>query len=209
MLHDSDSAFTPNIRDLFGTSPASQKLAQFLVSLSANQGKRHVEPEVHIYSDVVYFNYYPLGLSLSYTPHDGYKPKRSDAMQDLDQELLSLSGIDVYNKIEAIQEGKKTYHAYPLLPLVLTLSPGEPNGAEPSALEVTSKITGKEFLECLGEPERKGGGGRAGGPGIWCEWSKHGIMVEFGGPEAKGPNAWETGKDAVWQCITLFQPKDI
>jgi len=29
-------------------------------------------------------------------------------------------------------------------------------------------------------------------------------MVEFGGDEARGPQAWERGKDAIWKVITLF-----
>ncbi|KZT30697.1 hypothetical protein NEOLEDRAFT_1054022 [Neolentinus lepideus HHB14362 ss-1] len=207
-----DSTSTPNIRDLFGNPPSSRDLAKFLVSLSASQDKPREEPEVHIYPDVVYFNYYSLGLSLNFTPVDGYKPQSSEGLQSLDKERLWLSGVDVYNKIETVQEQeKKVYDTYPLMPLILALPSENTNDkTEPSALKVTPKTTGKRFIECLGEPDRKGGGvGRGLGPNIWCEWLKHGIMIEFGGPEAKGPKAWETGKDALWQCITLFRPKDV
>ena len=68
--------------------------------------------------------------------------------------------------------------------------------------------TGKDFVKVLGEPDRKGGGAgpSSGSIGIWCEWSKDGLMVEFGGDEARGPQAWERGKDEVWKVITLFPP---
>ncbi|XP_006454648.1 hypothetical protein AGABI2DRAFT_189890 [Agaricus bisporus var. bisporus H97] len=70
------------------------------------------------------------------------------------------------------------------------------------------ETTGKEFVQALGEPDRKGGGTgpSSGSIDIWCEWTKDGIMVEFGGSQAKGPNVWETGKDAVWKVVTLFRP---
>jgi len=29
-------------------------------------------------------------------------------------------------------------------------------------------------------------------------------MVEFGGDESRGPQAWEKGKDAVWKVISIF-----
>jgi len=48
------------------------------------------------------------------------------------------------------------------------------------------------------------------GPGsinIWCEWTKLGLMVEFGGEKVLGPNAWEEGKDAPWKVVTIFEPE--
>ena len=68
----------------------------------------------------------------------------------------------------------------------------------------------QELVSVLGEPDRKGGGAgpSTGSIGIWCEWSKDGLMIEFGGDDARGPGAWERGKDAVWKVITLFQPKN-
>jgi len=75
-------------------------------------------------------------------------------------------------------------------------------------IEVHLGMSGKDFVEALLEPDRKGGGTgpSSGSIGIWCEWLKDGIMVEFGGDEAKGPHAWDQGKDAIWKIITLFAP---
>jgi len=57
----------------------------------------------------------------------------------------------------------------------------------------------------MGEPERKGGGAgpASGSIGIWCDWPKEGIMIEF---DASGPQAWEHGKDTKWRLLTLYRP---
>jgi len=77
---------------------------------------------------------------------------------------------------------------------------------EESLFQVHPSTTGKDFVAYFGEPTRKGGGGGpAGGSiGIWCEWTDAGIMVEFGGDEAGGLQAWEKGKDATWAVLTFF-----
>ena len=95
--------------------------------------------------------------------------------------------------------------------LVLTADIRDKDGTpitRPSELSVLADTSGKDFVQALGEPDRKGGGAgpSSGSIGIWCEWSKDGVMVEFGGDEAKGPQAWERGKDAAWKIITIFSP---
>jgi len=70
-------------------------------------------------------------------------------------------------------------------------------------------MTGKDFVAALGEPDRKGGGSgpSSGSIGIWVEWTRDGLMVEFGGDDSRGPQAWERGKDALWRVISVFSPK--
>ncbi|EPQ60529.1 hypothetical protein GLOTRDRAFT_68244 [Gloeophyllum trabeum ATCC 11539] len=216
-----DSTPTLNVRDLLGLHPLSPKLTDFLNALFARQNKPELVPEIKSYPDAVYFNYYSLGLSLCFSPVDGYKPKMGLSLQDLQQERLVLDSIDLYNvpKPSGANAGESksrnktttpSYSTYPRLPLILKIAPTTSDGKSRSShLEIKLDTTGKQFVECLGEPDRKGGGGgpSAGSIGIWCEWSKDGIMVEFGGDEARGPKAWETGKDAAWKVITLFPPK--
>jgi len=94
------------------------------------------------------------------------------------------------------------------LPFELAITPdaNSDSSTRPPNVEIKQQSTGKDFVRCLGEPDRKGGGAGplSGSIGIWCEWSRDGVMVEFGGDEARGPQAWERGKDAVWKVITLF-----
>ena len=209
-----------NLRQLLGLRPSSPHLAHFLSSL-ANSGSVPV-PDVKSYPDAVYLNYYTLGFSLLFSPLPGYKPAVGATLAQMVDEKLALDSIDVYNippraSTNARSSGTSTriaelvFSSFPLPSLVLDVG-GETEDKDgktqtrPDHLNVTRDTTGKDFVACLGEPKRKGGGGgpSSGSIGIWCEWSKDGLMVEFGGDEAKGPQAWERGKDAVWKVITLF-----
>jgi len=81
-----------NVRDLLGQSPSSPILATYLSSLSSHLSSSHVAiPEIKAYPDVVYFNYYSLGLSLLFIPINGYKPS-AVSRQDLQDTLLVLDG---------------------------------------------------------------------------------------------------------------------
>ncbi|OBZ78551.1 hypothetical protein A0H81_00976 [Grifola frondosa] len=154
--------------------------------------------------------------SLLFKPVNGYKPKTGMKREDLSDGDLVLDGIDIYNvpksKSMPSSKSKSIYSSYPISPIILTLAPSPPddNGkSRPTSFDVTPETTGKDFVQSMGEPERKGGGAgpSSGSIGIWCEWSKDGVMVEFGGDESRGPQAWERGKDAVWKIITVFPPK--
>jgi hypothetical protein len=198
---------------LLGRSPSASDLSTHLASLHSSTSPT---PEVKSYSDAVYFNYYALGLSLLFVPFDGYKPKAGALLSDLDQNKLKLESIDLYNSpSQEEKEAEKSngpskklsnteYSSYPRYPVLISSST-----TPPSQLEITSTTTGKEFVSSLGEPSRKGGGAgpSSGSIGIWCEWDKDGLMVEFGGDEARGPQAWERGKDARWKVITIFKKK--
>jgi hypothetical protein len=91
---------------------------------------------------------------------------------------------------------------YPSLPLAITFS------HEPKSMSVSTESTGKDFVAALGEPDRKGGGAgpSSGSINIWCEWTKEGVMVELGGRDARGPQAWDKGKDAKWKVISFYPP---
>ncbi|KAG5647599.1 hypothetical protein DXG03_008952 [Asterophora parasitica] len=215
-------------RNLIGLNPSSEKLTEYLASLAfANpiSVSNPTIPEVKSYPDAVYLNYFALGLSLLFSPLAGYNPKSGLRFSELTNDKLVIDSIDIYNipkpsssdprsKGTSSRTAELAFASFPLLPLVLDVG-GEVKDkdgnvvARPAQLEITQQTTGKEFVECLGEPDRKGGGAgpSSGSIGIWCEWTKDGIMVEFGGDEAKGPQAWERGKDAAWKVMTLFSAK--
>ena len=138
---------------------------------------------------------------------DGSKTVKAEHAQS---EKLRLDSICVHNALgppSRPNSGTQPYSTYPALPIVLPLLDiSEDRSTE--VLVLTAESNGKDIVSCLGEPSRKGGGSGplSGSIGIWCEWTKDGIMVEFGGDEARGPQAWETGKDAKWKTLTIFEP---
>lgn len=198
-----------DLHRLFGQHPSSHLIQSYLASLSTSSSSP--TPEIKSYPDAVYFNYFSLGISLLFKPTNGYKPKTGLSRDDLHDDKLVLDGLDIYN-VQPPKEGqrkpKQPYSTYPLDSITLALAsvPDKPERAKQFVVKPTT--TGKEFVDVLGEPERKGGGAgpSSGSIGIWCEWTKDGVLVEFGGDEARGPQAWERGKDAVWKVITLFPP---
>lgn len=216
------SSSTPpfELGKLLGISPSSEDLTAHISALCtkiSNPGA--AIPDVKSYSDAVYFNYFPLGLSLLFKPINGYRPKTGLKREELKDGDLVLDGIDIYNIPKpssnanvTSNKSKQTYSTYPLTPIALPLSSdhklpdGKPRLAQ---FSVKPDTTGKEFVQDMGEPDRKGGGAgpSSGSIGIWCEWSKDGVMVEFGGDESRGPQAWERGKDAIWKIISIFPPK--
>jgi hypothetical protein len=208
---------TPNtLTNFLGSPPSSDNLSTHLWSL-ASASNASASPEIKSYPDSVYFNYFQLGLSLLFSPVNGYKPRTGMDRAGLRENDLALDSIYIYNHSTAsnsIKKSERQFAAYPVSPLSLIL-PSPPTGdadmeskTRPLTFAVLPETTGKDFVAGFGEPDRKGGGAgpSSGSIGIWCEWSKYGVMVEFGGDEARGPQAWEHGKDAVWKVITIFHP---
>ncbi|KAJ7099606.1 hypothetical protein C8R43DRAFT_1048528 [Mycena crocata] len=211
-----------NVRSLLGLHPSDNALLQHISLLCNLASLPSVEPDVKAYSDAVYFNYYPLGLSILFSPKNGYKPVTGTTRAQLSDEDLVLESLDFYNipktaaadpknKGTSARKAELAFASYPGLPLILVLTEGTPEKdgkavERPSELAVRAETTGKEFVAGMGEPARKGGGAgpSSGSIGIWCEWTRDGVMVEFGGDEAKGPQAWERGAEAVWKVITVF-----
>jgi hypothetical protein len=197
------------VRELLGHSPSSPDLAAYLSALSSRVSAS-AAPQVKSYPDAVYFNYYPLGLSLLFIPINGYRPQFGASRQDLQDIHLVLDGIDLYNADKPDGKTGSAYSPYSITPIALTLSPETNEGnPRPSVLAIAQNMTGKEFVAALGEPDRKGGGTgpSSGSIGIWVEWTRDGLMVEFGGDDSRGPLAWERGKDAPWSVISIFSPK--
>lgn len=176
------------IRELWNEPPTSLVLARWLQGLST----KGVVPEIKVYPDAVYYNYFQLGTSILFQPAAGYKP---GDLSQLDTSKLFLKSIDIYNESEV------KYATYPSYPLVFPPS-------STKTVSITPQTSGKDFVWALGEPDRKGGGNgpMSGSIGIWCEWTKLGLMVELSGEDVRGPQAWEKGKDATWKTITLFAP---
>ncbi|KAL0951391.1 hypothetical protein HGRIS_008087 [Hohenbuehelia grisea] len=214
------------VLQLFGSTPSSVAITHYIASLAQRMPVPGADtPEIKSYPDAVYFNYYSLGVSLLFTPRNGYKPQTGLKRGELKDENLALDGVDVYNtpanKPETPHRSSTTsrpaelaFSSYANLPLSvdLTAEVKDKDGKvilRPPQVVISPETMGKDLVSCLGEPDRKGGGAgpSSGSIGIWCEWSKDGLMVEFGGDEARGPQAWERGKDAVWRVISLFPPK--
>ncbi|KAL4069729.1 hypothetical protein V8B97DRAFT_1969017 [Scleroderma yunnanense] len=199
-------------RDLLGSSPSADSITRYLETIVQHASITDVlVPEVKVYPDMVYFNYHKLGISLQFSPRQGYKPTFGLKREQLKDDCLSLEGIDVYNSnVKPGTLNQPAFSPFPLLPLRIPLetSPGNSRGSRPSTISIAANTTGKEFVSWLGEPSRKGGGAGplSGSINIWCEWSEDGLMVEFGGEESRGPQAWERGKDAVWRVVTVFPP---
>jgi hypothetical protein len=203
-----------NVKTLFGLPPTSQNVQEYISALSSlANASDDDKAQVKTYPDAVFINHYALGCSIEYRPTNGYNPSSNvHSVTDLQTNNLALDKIDLYNspyddgEPNTAQKTKSTttpaFAKYPGLPLVIAL-PDEPN-----SISVTAESTGKDFVAALGEPDRKGGGGgpSSGSINIWCEWAKAGVMVEFGGRDAGGPQAWEKGKDAKWKVISLYPP---
>ncbi|KAJ3520862.1 hypothetical protein NM688_g9100 [Phlebia brevispora] len=203
-----------DVTHLLGIHPTSAQLISYLLKLSQKALGASTQPEVKSYPDAVYFNYYQFGLSLLFKPVNGYKPTTGLNNAQLQHANLVLDGIDIYNVLPpkegaTSRQTKPAYKSYPLKTLTLNLA-SIAGKERPGSVTVKPDTTGKDFVSCMGEPDRKGGGAgpSTGSIGIWCEWSKDGVMVEFGGEEARGPKAWETGKDAAWSVISIFPLKE-
>lgn len=208
-----------DIKSLFGLPPTSQSVKEYIFSLSSLVGTGNDDKtQIKAYPDAVFVNYYALGSSIEYHPTNGYKPPSGvQSITDLQTNDLALDKIDIYNSPYEDNEPSGTppqtsqktkskttpmFVKYPSLPLIITFS------HEPKSMSVSTESTGKDFVAALGEPDRKGGGTgpSSGSINIWCEWTKEGVMVEFGGKDARGPQAWDQGKDAKWKVISFYPP---
>lgn len=196
-----------NLHPLLTYKPTSSILQSHLSKLSASPVP---PPIIAAFSDCIYYNYHPLGLSLVYHPLGTYKPKTGATKSELDESLLKLSSIDLYNheatlnpppssKASRSSSLKPIFAPFPSFPLLVTYPSISPPFT-PQTLAITPESTGKDFILALGEPDRKGGG--EGSIGIWIEWTSVGILVEFA---SGGLQAWDKGGEAVWRVLTVFE----
>ncbi|KAJ1311256.1 hypothetical protein OPQ81_009754 [Rhizoctonia solani] len=178
-----------DLQSILGEPRNSPKLKALLQKLGSrtNPPITSLTPDTKSYAGTTYDNYYDIGISLMFThPTKDAEPGNTRATKT-----------------------SSRYHPFPGLPLPIskrtsTSVTGNSSVSETFLLKPTS--AGAEFVQYFGEPGRKGGGTGTAGPGIWCDWPAQGLMVEFGGDEARGPSAWETGAKAVWSVVTLFRP---
>jgi hypothetical protein len=177
-----------SLHNLLGSGPDSAALQNWLQTLIPGVADREIRPEVKAYKTIVYHNYPALGISLEY-------------IQD-SAGGLALDAIHVYNRHEKHKNDVTSFSSYPGMPIVLHA------GGSSSPLEASPSTTAKDFVQALGEPSKKGGGTGlgSGSINIWCEWNSCGVMVEFGGPESRGHDAWDRGREAIWKELTLFKP---
>lgn len=172
-------------RSILGFSISDPVVRIFLSGLAnKTSSKQSGNPEIKGYSDAVYVNFYPLGISFMLTARDGSKSLREiDAYSD----QLVIDSMDIYNT-PPDQSSDKTkttattsqYTPYPESTIELPLIASKDDGENPTTtFRITNTTTGKDFVSALGEPERKGGGAGPsnGSIGIWCEWKSQGVMV--------------------------------
>ncbi|ORX36466.1 hypothetical protein BD324DRAFT_628968 [Kockovaella imperatae] len=201
-----------------------------LVVALGGQSSSSSSADIKSYPDAVYHNHYSHGFSCCFNPTSTNSP---DAV---------LSQVDIFNPPSGSVSRKKaswTGYTTPSLPIVLrfpttSLSVPTPDGkpstiTRPDILEVEKQTTGKDFVACLGEPSRKGGGQGFVSP--WLEWgdvelksgessiAKVGIMVELRDPGAhevlsdeqktKGAGGvWDRASGWTWGSLKLFDPND-
>ncbi|BGP22474.1 hypothetical protein JCM10295v2_001353 [Rhodotorula toruloides] len=195
-----------SLAPVFALSPASPEFTAFLGKLSSNTPP---EAEVKAYPDIVYLNYYSLGLSVSLEPREGFKPGRDLRWEQVRAEAgtgrLEVTGVDVYNHTavkksdEPARPSKTTptYSPFPSFPLLVP-HPSKPN----SPLSLMPSSTGSELVSAFGEPTRKGGGASGTSLGVWTEWEGK-VMVEWA---SSGLGAWDKGGESRWRVLSLFRP---
>ena len=198
--------------------------------------------DIKTYPDCSYHNYYDLGISVSYLASS---PESGPSKSPKSSKYAKLDAIDFFNPPSTPLPGRKVkqpWDGYSPPPLPMTFrfpstslhlpspKPGETGQiiARPKELQIGRHTTGKDFVQCLGEPSRKGGG-KFDVP-LFLEWSKVdlesdggriaslGIMVELRDPGAgekltneqinKGAGGvWDRAANWEWQGFKVFRPE--
>ncbi|GAA5887833.1 hypothetical protein JCM16303_007352 [Sporobolomyces ruberrimus] len=196
-----------DLTPLIGLSPVAPELSSLLSPLvpsSSSTSPSLPPPTIASYPDIVYLSYHSLGLSLSFEPTiSSYKPRyKLSSLDQLEVEKLYCVGIDVYNHESSEEEDAKStssgYLPFPRYPILL---PPPSSSSSASRIPLLPSTIGKSLVSTYGEPLRKGGGDTKG-MGIWTEWTKEGIMVEW---KSGGLGAWEKGGETKWRVLSLFE----
>jgi len=152
---------------LFGQEPSSSRIDSFVSSLWPSSS---LHKDTKSYPDTTFVNYPSIGVSLCYLPGSSGSSG------------LGLDRIDVQRPFPTAKRKPEWYDsAVPPLPITLhfpsdklTIPPPKPGESareidRPSQLIVVKGTTGRDFVECLGEPTKKGAGGWTG---VWLEWAR-------------------------------------
>lgn len=164
---------------LLGLPPDADEIRQFIQKIAPaveGQEKSIPEPTIKRFPDCTYHSFYNLGISLCFVP------KSKTASNDGND--LRLDSIDIYNG--QTRDGFQPY-----------------TGKEyPFGFGPTTQA--HEIVSQLGEPDRKGGGGKTHLP-CWIEYyfkdkagnKKGGIMIQLHGVD------WED-REMGWTSLVLY-----
>ncbi|GAA6033355.1 hypothetical protein JCM8097_006708 [Rhodosporidiobolus ruineniae] len=200
------------LHPLLDSAPHSSTLDSFLRSLLPTDSSSSTppvlpEPKIDTYPDITYHSYHSLGLSLSFVP----SPGSSSSTSSPPDSSLRCNGIDIYNASvppPPPKPGRRAkapdYAPFPRFPVLLPSSSSSPSKG--ALVPFTPETTGKELVDALGEPTKKGGGWQVG---IWTEWE---VEVEEGREKGKvcvhvewassGLGAWDKGGESGWRCLS-------
>ncbi|KAH9812380.1 hypothetical protein DFH28DRAFT_898843 [Melampsora americana] len=211
---------------LLGASPDSAAISSFLDSLLSAVNKDSTRlnategclPITKSYPDKTVYHTYPaLGIALEFRPST--KPQSDEVLQlvgieienhtrNVDEMVTDESNSNQNHRTQKMKTIFAPYGGYPIL-VCFTSKASE---SASSQLKLCPNTTGKEFLENLGEPSRKGGQDVLRmGSGIWLEWTwntnegkKVGLFVQWRGAASIGPGKWEKGRDRRWGTLKIF-----
>ncbi|EGG09081.1 uncharacterized protein MELLADRAFT_104359 [Melampsora larici-populina 98AG31] len=234
MSEASPDEFT-NPFNLLGASPDSDAISSFLAHLvsAVNTDSTRLDaskclPITKSYPDKTVYHTYPtLGIALEFRPST--KPQSDNVLRLVgieienhttnDDEVVAVN-TDTHKPIQNNrgQRFKTIFAPYRGYPILVCFTPNSSDSAssettsDGAQLKLYPQTTGKEFLENLGEPSRKGGQDVLKmGSGIWLEWTwdttegkKLGLFVQWRGAASIGPGKWEKGRDRKWGTLKIF-----
>ncbi|GHJ85229.1 hypothetical protein NliqN6_1631 [Naganishia liquefaciens] len=184
-----------------GLSPSSPHIQEFIAQLASTP----LDPETKAYADVMYVNYHDLGISFCCVPLDGGKVDKAAGWDG-----VQVESIDLYNPRITAAQGRSRRRAWSVfrgLPLAV------PTSGQAMLLEVGTR--GRDIVEALGEPSRKGGG--TGWVDVWLEYASVGVLFDLQDPrgeeivsqeeQARGiGGVWDRAGRWVWSSIKVFKP---
>lgn len=205
-----------DLHSLLGSNPSSPRLNNFLANLSDTP--TGPQPDVKAYPDVLYHNYYDLGVSFCYTPAAG-----SSISARANPEDLVLDSIDIYHRSEEEvvppRPGRlpkptfDTFKGVPTeFPLVATTKDESSATTPLTSFILDAETIGKDLVGKLGEPTKKGGGTR--GQDVYLEWAKLGIQIDLKdqGKEVTEEQkkrglggVWDKAAEWSWSCLKVFE----
>jgi hypothetical protein len=205
-----------DLHNLLGLNPSSPPLNKFLASLSGTSAVP--QPEAKAYPDVLYHNYYDLGVSFCYIPASGSSiPARAKS------EDLVLDSIDIYHRSEEEtvpqrpgRLPKPTFNTFKGIPIdfpPVATAKDDSSATNPlTSFTLDQETIGKDLVGKLGEPTKKGGGIR--GQDVYLEWPKLGVQIDLKdqGKEVTEEQkkrglggVWDKAAEWSWSCLKVFE----